>query len=292
MLACVEPGPYPGLVAESCRGGHRSCLVERDLVFDVGMHKGEDTAYYLAKGYRVVGFEADPELAAACAARFAGEGRLSIVEGAITASSEPSVRFFRHPNSVWGTVDAGRAEGNLHGGESQPIEVPSIDFAAVLRETGTPAFVKIDIEGAGLHCLEALGERPERPDFVSIEASHGSWPDLQRELSLLDRLGYSRFAVIQQATIPSTEIETRALDGAPLRYRFEPDSSGPFGPDLPEWLSREQAERRYRRINRVQRAVRRPEELLRRSQLGKGIRGQAIRLLGPMPGWYDTHAAR
>ncbi len=25
-----------------------------DLIYDVGMHDGEDTAYYLARGYRVV----------------------------------------------------------------------------------------------------------------------------------------------------------------------------------------------------------------------------------------------
>ena len=32
-----------------------------ELIMDVGMHRGEDAAYYLAKGFRVVGFEADPD---------------------------------------------------------------------------------------------------------------------------------------------------------------------------------------------------------------------------------------
>ncbi len=36
-------------------------LVE-DLVDHVGAHKGEDTAFYLAKGYRVVALEANGEL--------------------------------------------------------------------------------------------------------------------------------------------------------------------------------------------------------------------------------------
>ncbi len=34
-----------------------------DLIYDVGMHKGEDADYYLKKGFRVIGFEAIPELA-------------------------------------------------------------------------------------------------------------------------------------------------------------------------------------------------------------------------------------
>ena len=41
-----------------------------DLVYDVGMHRGEDTAYYLAKGYRVVAIEANPELVGECRERF------------------------------------------------------------------------------------------------------------------------------------------------------------------------------------------------------------------------------
>jgi FkbM family methyltransferase len=264
--------------------------VERDLVYDVGMHRGEDTAYYLAKGYRVVGFEADPLLAAACAERFAGEERLEIVVGAVAAPGVESVRFFRHPNSVWGTLDAGRAAGNEHAGASEEAEVAAVDFGAVLRRTGVPAFVKVDIEGAGLLCLQALLESPERPESVSIEASHEDWEELRHELDLLARLGYDRFAVVQQATIPDTLLETRTLSGEPLAHRFEPAASGPFGADLPGWVDRAAAERRYRRINRVQRAVAGPEALLRRSQIGKGIRGQAIRLLGPMPGWFDTHA--
>ena len=30
-----------------------------DLIYDVGMHRGEDTAFYLRKGFRVVAVEAD-----------------------------------------------------------------------------------------------------------------------------------------------------------------------------------------------------------------------------------------
>ena len=33
------------------------------LVCDVGMHRGGDTAYYLHKGFRVVGVEANPAMA-------------------------------------------------------------------------------------------------------------------------------------------------------------------------------------------------------------------------------------
>jgi len=49
--------------------------VERDLIFDIGLHNGDDAAYYLHLGYRVVGIEASPPLAAECAKRFEQETR-------------------------------------------------------------------------------------------------------------------------------------------------------------------------------------------------------------------------
>lgn len=58
-------------------------LVE-DLIFDVGMHPGQDTDDYLAKGYRAIAFEANPGLARECHLRFehaARDGRLTIIEG-------------------------------------------------------------------------------------------------------------------------------------------------------------------------------------------------------------------
>ena len=54
-----------------CRGQPRQ--IERstmsrnwvsDLIMDVGMHRGEDAEFYLKKGFRVVGVEANPELVA------------------------------------------------------------------------------------------------------------------------------------------------------------------------------------------------------------------------------------
>jgi hypothetical protein len=32
-----------------------------DLIYDIGMHQGEDTEFYLQKGFNVIAFEADPD---------------------------------------------------------------------------------------------------------------------------------------------------------------------------------------------------------------------------------------
>ncbi|RWO56067.1 hypothetical protein [Mesorhizobium sp.] len=63
--------------------------MDRDLVYDVGMHNGNDTAFYVSQGYRVVAIEADPAQAEAGRKRFAAEiekGQVHVVEAAIGPS--------------------------------------------------------------------------------------------------------------------------------------------------------------------------------------------------------------
>ena len=53
-------------------------MLDRLTIFDIGMHKGNDTSRYLSQGYHVVGIEADPRLVSTARIRFAkyiGAGR-------------------------------------------------------------------------------------------------------------------------------------------------------------------------------------------------------------------------
>jgi hypothetical protein len=102
------------------------------LIYDVGLHKGEDTEFYLKKGYQVVAFEANPSLAEFCRGRFAQEIRsrqLVIVEGAIAPSTNAGkVKFYVNERaSVWGTNNTTWVMRNAAlGAESTEIEVDRI----------------------------------------------------------------------------------------------------------------------------------------------------------------------
>src|SRR6185503_8538306 len=66
------------------RVGYRPLAMQpqADLVYDVGLYDGTDTAYYLSRGYRVVAVEANPQMVARAQERFAESidaGRLTIV---------------------------------------------------------------------------------------------------------------------------------------------------------------------------------------------------------------------
>jgi FkbM family methyltransferase len=267
-----------------------------DLVFDVGMFRGEDTVYYLRKGFRVVAFEAHPQLVDAARERFGAEiagGRLQIVPGAITAQPQDSVAFYTHSRmAAWGTTELRRAERNEVMGESVSVTVAGVDFAACLRDYGVPHYLKIDIEAADMLCLEALCdiEPQQRPRYVSIEAESETWSGVVRQFDVLEHLGYSRFAIVQQGNVGGRVRRIMTRDGLTIPYRFEMFSSGPFGGDLAgPWLDKREALRRYRRIL--------PALIVAHAfdQLPKGteIRYVVGSLVGrPLPGWFDIHAAR
>jgi len=268
--------------------------VVRDLIYDVGLHKGEDTAYYLALGYRVVAFEANAMLVELCRRRFSKaicNGRLRIIDGAIDDSGAKTVEFYSHNNTVWGTTDQAWAQRNRWLGESKATPVRTVDFGACLCETGMPFYMKVDIEGADRVCFEALRSFDERPVYVSLESEKLLFPSLLKEFDLLHDLGYDRFAVVQQAGLTNIA-EGHHVNGSSIAYRFDRDASGPFGPDVGPWVSREAAIAQYRRIFRQYRLLG-DAAVIRSSRVGRVLRARAERLLSrPLPGWYDTHATR
>jgi FkbM family methyltransferase len=187
------------------------------LIFDIGCHKGEDTDFYLKRGHVVVAVEANPILCETLKQRFREEiksGRFTLVDKAI-AEDEGEITFFVNSvASIWGTIRSDWAARNLNyaGAPSEKITVSSIKFSQLIEQFGMPYYLKIDIEGADMLCLEGLLSFSERPKYVSAEV-----PDrqtLQKMATLLSTMGYDAFQLVDQSD-------------------FLADASGPFGEELP-----------------------------------------------------------
>ena len=169
-----------------------------NLIYDVGMHNGDDTAFYLKKGFDVAGFEASRDLVAGCRQTFANEideGRLRIFEGAIVPDpSVGHVTFYTYDaRTKWGTISSDVTQLNEKRSTGvKEVEVPTIDFAAAIRETGIPYYMKIDIEGADMHCLETLREFDIRPAYLSIEAIEQDIEKQRQQIDLSWRVGLRR----------------------------------------------------------------------------------------------------
>ncbi len=274
----------------------------RNLIYDVGMHKGEDTAYYLEKGFQVVAFEADPGLVAAARSAFKdaiAEQRLVLVEGVITEASllgEPgrTATFYRNDAlSVWGTAEEAFAERSRQDGyKITQVDVAVVDLPGTLKTYGVPYYMKIDIEGMDWVCLEALAALETSPAYVSIESEKESFGRLVAEIETLEKLGYTSYQAVQQFLIPGRHAPVPSSEGVSCAYCFPDNASGVFGGDLPAdaWLGKEEIINRYYDIFLMYRRFG-DHSLIGRYAWSRNLTYSLSRLLRrPLPGWYDTHA--
>jgi FkbM family methyltransferase len=275
----IHPAGYPGY----------ELAMNAQLIYDVGAHLGEDTDFYLRKGFTVVAIEANPTLVQSLKERFRtslSEGSLSLIEAAIAENSGEVDFYVNQANSVWGTIRPEWAERNARfDSPSKVVRIKAIAFSEVLGKYGVPYYVKIDVEGADLLCLEGLMSQPARPEFVSIESEKRSWSALLGEFAVFRKLGYTKFKIVDQTQVHLQRPPNPAAEGRDAEYRGEPGSSGLFGKELPgRWLTEREAIQRYRLIF-VKYVLFGDYGMLRFLFRVPGFR----RILKPAP-WYDTHA--
>lgn len=275
--------------------------MESRLIFDIGMNNGDDTAYYLHRGYRVVAVEADPTLAKACELRFHAEiskGFLNIVNKAISSEFGEADFWICDQLSEWNSFDKESATRN--GYTARSVRVPTLPLSALFAEYGVPYFLKVDIEGYDPVAIREI-DPTNAPQFVSMEI--GSAEDFM----LLQSKGYTRFKCVQQGcfkevTSPNLSLKS-ALSALVVRakssslanrlrqsyrnlnpakpnpmthgaWEFAPGSSGPFGDEAPgEWRTLDEALHAW---------------LSQKLGHKLGYRENSIELSD----WFDVHATR
>jgi FkbM family methyltransferase len=286
----------------------------KNLVFDIGAHKGEDTAFYLAKGFSVVAIEANPAFCNLIAERFkdaVSSRTLTILNVAISRTAGKIDFYVNEDNSVFGTTKSAWVERNrqLGQGNVKKIVVDSAPLSDIAKRFGVPRYCKIDIEGNDVEALASFTECDETPDFVSIESEKLNWSRLLDELKLFRSLGYRRFKIIDQSIIELQDCPNPPAEGSFVDYKFELGSSGLFGEELPgRWLDILEVIETYKGIFRgyslngdcglfpsytkksVFGAMSRLQSKLFRLRGWRSYINPAYTL--PNPGWYDTHAGK
>jgi FkbM family methyltransferase len=265
------------------------------LIFDVGLHRGQDTDFYLRKGYRVVAFEADPDNAEFCRRRFAtalDDGQLTIVEGAITErftqnGKGPVVAFYRNADhTLWGSTSEDWAVRNtVLGTRNETITVRAVDFAEQVEKYGVPHYLKADIVGSETICLRALLGFENKPEYISIRSEKLVFSKLLYEFDLLERLGYYDFKAVKQDFERVQPVIGKA------RYIFEEGASGPFGEDAPgRWKDRGAVIADYKRVF-IKYWLFGDYSYLIQTERGRKFISTMERVVRrSIPGWYDTHA--
>lgn len=262
------------------------------LIFDIGMHIGRDTEFYLKKGFNVVSIEANPTLAKKGLEKFKSEiqnNQLTIIDKAISDKNE-TIDFYVFENKDdWGTIIPNWNQGM--DSNVKTIKVESVKLEDIIRQYGTPYYMKIDIEGADLLCLKSLLKVNDRPEFISVELLTPN--NLEQKVDALDilchlkALGYTKFKVSDQSKNKRIKCPIPALEGSYVDYAFDGETSGLFGKELQgEWYSIDEVAQNYLYFFYRQRFTKNTlfNKVMRRLDFlnyGK---------MFPSTGWFDIHA--
>jgi len=209
-------------------------LLRRQLIFDIGMHSGQDTEFYLKKGFWVVAVEANPQLVEKAEIRFAeaiAEEKLRIEPVGI-GDAPGSFDFYVSNNAVFSSFDRSLGE---RGGLARVDNVPMVTLDVLFAKYGVPYYLKVDIEGNDGFVFDALRRTATRPIYISVENGF-TWM-----LEALCDLGYTHFKFINQAEVPNQVLPSPAREGLEIVHSFEPGASGAFGNEAPgSWLDHDE----------------------------------------------------
>lgn len=213
-------------------------MSRRPIVYDVGLNNGDDSAYYLKKGFDVIGIDAHAGLCELCTRRFETEinnGRMTVLNIGIGATEERRT-FFQNltedPISTFFPENWGKSQ------KWTPAQVEVRRLSSIIHEHGDPYFVKVDIEYFDHLALLDLLKEQILPPFISAEAQT---IDVYCALVCM---GYESFKVINGIDVATEfrDCELRSVDGKAFRHEFSNVSSGPFADDLPgKWLDKDEA---------------------------------------------------
>jgi FkbM family methyltransferase len=196
-----------------------------DLIFDLGLHRGEDTDYYLSKGYRVVAVDADPGLIEQAAQRFGEavrEQRLTLLNCAM-AAEEGEADFHLSHESAWNSLN--KDISARENAAVSTIHVATRRLPDLFREFGVPLYCKIDLEGTDIVCLKTLEGSPELPASISVETECLGDNDVVTEVQALEtlvqlgKLGYKRFKLVDQRSLAVLGPSDRVYQMKPSIWR-------------------------------------------------------------------------
>ncbi|MFG1419022.1 FkbM family methyltransferase [Xanthobacter sp. V0B-10] len=213
--------------------------MKRDLIFDIGLHKGLDSNFYLRKGFDVVGLEAVQslcDLASSLNKNYLDSGKFHIVNKALFYRSNETVEFYvNDEKDDWGSLFQNAAEKGV--GSSRRVVVDTITLNELIDNYGVPYYIKCDIEGGDAIFAEQLLKVVEIPRFVSLEATRAD------DIALLRAAGYDRFQLVNQYLNPFTRVVNPPKEGGFADLTFTHEMSGLFGLELPSshWCDFSQA---------------------------------------------------
>jgi FkbM family methyltransferase len=185
---------------------YQHLIKPNDLVFDIGANVGNRTKVFLRLGARVVAFEPQPFCAKVLGRAFSGNARFQLVHMALGGEAGKAELQINNADVLssmsqkW--IRSTEASGRFtEGAWTERVVVPVTTLDAAILKFGSPAFVKIDVEGFESQVLSGLSQ-PIQSGSIEFAAEA-----LEETLFCLERL-----AGFQETEFQYSASETMQFD--------------------------------------------------------------------------------
>jgi FkbM family methyltransferase len=209
--------------------------MDKNLIYDIGFNNGDDTAYYLFRGYNVIGIDANPFLIAEGVRRFSKEireGRLILLNYGMSNKVGVATLFINTLCDQWSSITGDM--GKRNDVNAYPVKVACVDVPYLFALFGVPFYMKVDVEGGDADVISSMNPQSEVPMYISVESHE------ERCLDELLRLGYNTFKFINQQGIARQNY---------FNWEFSCNSSGRLAWEAEEpWITGDEIRSSY--INR------------------------------------------
>ena len=184
-----------------------------NLVFDVGSNVGTTVEFFSQKANKVIGFEPNPRLVEILRRRF---NNRNVIIDSRGLSNEIGEKKFRIANADtistfsedW--VNNSRFTGGYSWNEGIIVETTTLD--SVIKQYGTPDYIKIDVEGYEFEVLTSLTKVLENT-IISFEWAEEQKNKIEQTIKYLFNLGYKKFSYTEADKILiDSEIDWRTID--------------------------------------------------------------------------------
>jgi FkbM family methyltransferase len=184
-----------------------------NLVFDVGSNVGTTVEFFSQKANKVIGFEPNPRLVEILRRRF---NNRNVIIDSRGLSNEIGEKKFRIANADtistfsedW--VNNSRFTGGYSWNEGIIVETTTLD--SVIKQYGTPDYIKIDVEGYEFGVLTSLTKLLENT-IISFEWAEEQKNKIEQTIKYLFNLGYKKFSYTEADKILiDSEIDWRTID--------------------------------------------------------------------------------
>lgn len=198
-------------------------------IIDLGACKGDDSNFYLLKGFDVIAAEANPNLCEEMLKiykKFIDAKRLKIINRAIHSQNDCTLDFYINSFEEWSSLDnksKATAENSFVTKQIQTISLDKI----IEQVENELYYIKIDIEGGELNAITSLKQSEKLPKYLSFEVN----PDKDAILDTLIELGYNEFKIIRQG-VDYLHNTQNQKEGNVIDFQFKNCHSGMFGLDL------------------------------------------------------------